>query len=54
VYVCPLEKLQAWAETVGVNPTEFTKRLLSFYESELLRLSYERKVRRNHLAELPL
>jgi len=43
----PTQKLQAWAEAVGVDPTEFTKRLLWYYEPELHRLLYERKLRRS-------
>jgi transcriptional regulator with XRE-family HTH domain len=49
----PIQKLQAWAEAVGVDPTEFTKRLLSFYEPELHRLLYERKVRHNQPGGAP-
>ena len=49
----PTQKLRAWAEVVGVDPTEFTKRLLSFYEPELHRLLYEPKVRRNQPGRAP-
>lgn len=34
----PTEKIEAWAQTLGVEPTQFTKTLISFYEPELHRL----------------
>lgn len=43
----PTQKLRDGVEAAGVNPTEFTKRLLSFYEPGLHRLLCQRKVRRS-------
>jgi transcriptional regulator with XRE-family HTH domain len=42
----PTEKLEAWANTLDVDPAEFTKRLILFYEPELHRLLYKTKSRR--------
>jgi transcriptional regulator with XRE-family HTH domain len=39
----PTEKIEAWAQTLGVEPTQFTKTLISFYEPELHRLLYTAK-----------
>jgi transcriptional regulator with XRE-family HTH domain len=39
----PVESMEAWAKALGVNPSEFAKHLLSFYEPELYRLLYEVK-----------
>ena len=36
----PVESMEAWANALGANPSEFAKRLLSFYEPELYRLLY--------------
>jgi transcriptional regulator with XRE-family HTH domain len=39
----PTDSLEAWARALDVNPSEFAKRLTSFYEPELYRLLYEVK-----------
>ncbi len=39
----PVESMEAWAKALGVDPSDFAKRLLSFYEPELYRLLYEVK-----------
>jgi transcriptional regulator with XRE-family HTH domain len=39
----PPDKMEAWAQTVGVEPAVFAKHLLSFYEPELHRVLYEQK-----------
>ena len=39
----PVESMEAWAKALGVDPTDFAKRLLSFYEPELHRLLFEVK-----------
>ena len=39
----PTDSIEAWAEALGVDPSDFAKRLLSFYEPELHRLLYEAK-----------
>jgi len=39
----PIESMEAWAKALNVEPSEFAKRLLSFYEPELYRLLYEVK-----------
>ena len=39
----PTESMEAWARALGVNPSHFAKRLISFYEPELYRLLYEVK-----------
>ncbi|MGQ0685640.1 helix-turn-helix domain-containing protein [Bradyrhizobium sp.] len=36
----PTSKLEAWAHALQVDPSAFTKRLLSLYEPELHRLLY--------------
>ena len=35
--------MEAWAKALNVGPSEFAKRLLSFYEPELYRLLFEVK-----------
>jgi len=35
--------MEAWAKALKTEPSEFAKRLLSFYEPELYRLLYEVK-----------
>jgi transcriptional regulator with XRE-family HTH domain len=37
----PTECMEAWARALGVPPTEFARRLLSFYDPELHRLLFE-------------
>ena len=37
----PNDKMEAWAQTLGVRPSHFAKRLISFYEPELHRVLYE-------------
>jgi transcriptional regulator with XRE-family HTH domain len=39
----PTDSMEAWARALDVNPSEFAKRLISFYEPELYRLLYEVK-----------
>lgn len=39
----PTDSMEAWATALGVNPSEFAKHLISFYEPELYRLLYEVK-----------
>ena len=39
----PIESMEAWAKALNVEPSDFAKRLLSFYEPELYRLLYEVK-----------
>jgi len=34
----PTGKMEAWAQTLGVDPSHFAKKLISFYEPELHRL----------------
>ena len=40
---CQPEKMEAWAQTLGVDPSHFAKKLISFYEPELHRLLYKVK-----------
>lgn len=37
----PNEKIEPWAKVLGVDPSTFARRLLSFYEPELHRVLYE-------------
>jgi transcriptional regulator with XRE-family HTH domain len=37
----PTDSMEAWARALGVNPSHFAKKLISFYEPELYRLLYE-------------
>ena len=37
----PADKIEAWARTLGVDPTHFARRLIAFYEPELHRVLYE-------------
>lgn len=38
-YGCvPAESMQAWAEALGIEPSQFARRLVSYYEPELHRL----------------
>lgn len=39
----PTDKMEAWAQTLGVEPREFVQHLLSFYEPELHRVLYQEK-----------
>lgn len=39
----PTEKIEAWAQVMGVEPRQFARRLISFYEPELHRVLYELK-----------
>ena len=36
----PIETQGAWAEAVGLNPAEFARTLLRYYEPELFRLLF--------------
>jgi transcriptional regulator with XRE-family HTH domain len=44
----PTDKLEVWAQTLDVDPTEFAKHLISFYEPQLHRLLYQVRSRRAH------
>jgi transcriptional regulator with XRE-family HTH domain len=37
----PHEKMEPWARVLGVEPAQFARRLLAFYEPELHRVLYE-------------
>jgi transcriptional regulator with XRE-family HTH domain len=37
----PVESMEAWANAIGVDPRQFAKHLLSYYEPELYRLLFE-------------
>jgi transcriptional regulator with XRE-family HTH domain len=37
----PTESMEAWARALGVNPSHFARKLISFYEPELHRLLFE-------------
>ena len=37
----PTEKIEAWAQAVGAEPSQFARQLISFYEPELHRVLYE-------------
>jgi len=39
----PSESMRAWAAALGVQPAEFARHLLSFYDPELHRLLFEEK-----------
>ena len=39
----PTESMEAWARAVDANPSEFARKLLSYYEPELYRLLFEVK-----------
>src|SRR5262245_23622386 len=39
----PTESMEAWAQAVGVAPSEFARQLLTFYDPELHRLLFEVK-----------
>ena len=39
----PTDSMEPWALALGVNPSHFAKKLVSFYEPELYRLLYEVK-----------
>jgi transcriptional regulator with XRE-family HTH domain len=39
----PTESMGAWAKALGAEPSEFARRLLSYYEPELHRLLFEVK-----------
>jgi transcriptional regulator with XRE-family HTH domain len=39
----PVESMEAWAKALDVDPSNFAKQLLSFYEPELYRLLFEVK-----------
>jgi len=39
----PTESMEAWARTLGVEPSAFARRLLSYYDPELHRLLFEVK-----------
>jgi transcriptional regulator with XRE-family HTH domain len=39
----PTESMEAWARALGVEPSAFARRLLSYYDPELHRLLFEVK-----------
>lgn len=39
----PTESMEAWARALGIDPSSFARRLLSFYDPELYRLLFEVK-----------
>jgi transcriptional regulator with XRE-family HTH domain len=39
----PTESMEAWAKALGVKPTEFARRLLSFYDPDLYKLLFGEK-----------
>lgn len=39
----PTDSMEAWARALGVEPSAFARRLLSFYEPEMHRLLFEVK-----------
>lgn len=39
----PTDQMEAWARALGQNPSEFARKLLSFYEPEMHRLLFEVK-----------
>jgi transcriptional regulator with XRE-family HTH domain len=39
----PTESMEAWARALGVDPSTFARKLLSFYDPELHRLLFEVK-----------
>ena len=39
----PTESMEAWARALDVDPSEFARELLSYYEPELYRLLFEVK-----------
>ncbi len=39
----PTDTIEAWGRALGMDPSDFAKRLLSYYEPELYRLLYEAK-----------
>ncbi len=47
----PTGKLETWARTLNVDPPDFAKQLISFYEPELHRILYRAKPRRSHLTK---
>jgi len=40
----PTESLEGWARALGVDPSEFTRELLAYYEPELYRLLFGGKI----------
>ena len=39
----PTDSMEAWAQALGVDPSNFARELLSFYDPELHRLLFEVK-----------
>jgi transcriptional regulator with XRE-family HTH domain len=39
----PTESMEAWARALGLDPADFARQLLSFYDPELHRLLFEAK-----------
>jgi transcriptional regulator with XRE-family HTH domain len=39
----PTESMETWARALGVDPTEFARKLVSYYDPELFRLLFKVK-----------
>jgi hypothetical protein len=39
----PTESMEAWAEALNIEPSEFARKLLSFYDPEMYRLLFQVK-----------
>jgi transcriptional regulator with XRE-family HTH domain len=39
----PTESMEAWAKALSVDPSEFTRKLVSYYDPELYRLMFKVK-----------
>jgi transcriptional regulator with XRE-family HTH domain len=39
----PTDSMEAWARALGIDPSDFARQLLSFYDPELHRLLFEVK-----------
>jgi transcriptional regulator with XRE-family HTH domain len=37
----PTESMERWAEALGIEPSEFARRLLSYYDPEMYRLLFQ-------------
>lgn len=37
----PIEMQEAWAQTLGLDPSDFARSLLAYYEPELFRLLFD-------------
>jgi transcriptional regulator with XRE-family HTH domain len=39
----PTESMEGWAEALGIEPSEFARKLLSYYDPEMYRLLFQVK-----------